>query len=91
MRLRPKSIAGIVFWILFVLSLVLNERYRWIDRVWSVTLWIFLLATTVYFIAHTLRHRSLAGVSGYPKWFLRFSYDDDDEQEPKDKKPTSVL
>lgn len=91
MSLRPKSIAGIAFWILFVLSLGLNERYRWIDRVWSTALWIFLLASTIYFIVHTLRYRSLTGVGGYPKWFLRFAYDDADEQKvSKDKKPTSV-
>jgi len=63
------------------LSLALNEHYRWIDRIWSIALWILLLASVIYFIAQSIRRRSVAGTSGYPRWFLRFAYDDDERKE----------
>lgn len=69
-----------LFWIFFTLSLALNEHYQWIDRIWSIALWILLLASVIYFIAQSIRHRSVSVTRGYPRWFLRFAYDDDERE-----------
>lgn len=86
---KPTSIVGVLFWIFFVLSLALNEHYRWIDRIWSIALWLGLLASTVYSLAWAIRSRSISGSSGYPRWFLRFAYDDDEPKNEDDQKPDS--
>jgi hypothetical protein len=90
MSVGAKSIAGIVFWILFVLSLALNERYRWVDQIWSVTLWFAVLGTLIYFMVESIRHRRVTSTRGYPRWFMRFAYDAN-EQQQRGKKPVSSL
>lgn len=87
--LKPTSIVGILFWIFFVLSLAVNEHYRWIDRIWSIALWLGLLVSAVYSLVRAIRSRSISGSSGYPRWFLRFAYDDDEPKNEDDLKPVS--
>lgn len=79
--LKPAWIAGILFWIFLVLSLALNEHYRWIDRIWSIALWLGLLGTAVYFVAGAIHNRSVSGASGYPRWLLRFAYDEEERED----------
>lgn len=77
MTSRAKWIVGGVFWILFLLSLALYQRNRWVDRVWSTAVWVFLSATFIYFIARSIRNRAIKGTGGYQQWFIRFAYDDE--------------
>jgi hypothetical protein len=79
--LKPRWIAGVLFWILFLLSLALNAKYRWIGWMWSIALWLGLLGTSIYFVARAVHNRSASGASGYPRWFLRFAYDDDERED----------
>lgn len=75
---KLKWIAGVLFWILFLVSLALNTRYRWINWIWSIALWLGLLGTLIYFVARAIHNRSLSGTVGYPRWFLRFAFDEDE-------------
>jgi hypothetical protein len=82
--MKPKWVAAIAFWVLLLVSLGLNERYQWVGRAWSVGLWLILLATLITFLTNSIRHydenRTLAGSGrGYPRWFTRFAYDEDEE------------
>lgn len=83
--MKPKWIFTITFWILLVLSLGLNERFQWVGRVWSVGLWLIVLATFINFLTDSILHhgdkRTLAGSRrGYPRWFTRFAYDEDEQE-----------
>ena len=81
---KSKWIAGFLFWILFLVSLALNARYRWINWIWSIALWLGLLVTSIYFVARAIRNRNLSGTVGFPRWFLRFAFDEEDEKRQQD-------
>ena len=77
--MKQKWIATIVFWILFVLSLGLNEQYQWIGSAWLALSWLVVVAASVYFLTHS-SHRSADDQTSnrrYPRWFTRFAYDQD--------------
>ncbi|HXU10149.1 MAG TPA: hypothetical protein VN743_14225 [Blastocatellia bacterium] len=78
---KSKWIAGVIFWILFLVSLALNARYRWINLIWSIALWLGLLGTSIYFVARAFHNRTLSGTAGFPRWFLRFAFDEDERGE----------
>jgi hypothetical protein len=77
--IMPKSkwIAGVIFWISFLVSLALNARHRWINWIWSIALWLGLLVTSIYFVARAAHNRTLSGTPHYPRWFRRFAFDED--------------
>jgi len=78
---KSKWIAGVLFWTIFLLSLALNARYRWINWIWSIALWLCLLAMSIYTVRRAIHHRTVSGTRGYPRWFLRFAFDEDEREE----------
>ena len=80
--MKLKWVISMVFWIVLALSLALNERYQWIGRVWSVGLWLVVLASLMNFLTNFFRHGGARGPAsgwnrGYPRWFTRFAFDED--------------
>ena len=78
---KARWITGVLFWILFLVSLALNAQYRWINWIWSIALLFGLLVTSIYFVARAIHNRTLSGTLGYPRWFLRFAFDEDEREE----------
>ena len=84
-RPRYRSwIPGIVFWMLFLGSLALGERYAWLDTVWYLTWMLVLFVVAVVVAVETVRKsqsdpRDYVGHMGVavPRWIVRlFSGDD---------------
>jgi uncharacterized membrane protein len=85
MKQRYRSwIPGIVFWVLFLVSLALGKRYSWLDTVWNLV-WLsvlFVIAIVVTF--ETVRksdrdRRDYVGHMGVPvpRWVVRLFGGDD--------------
>jgi len=77
-------IPGIVFWVLFLASLGLAERYPWLDTVWYAVWMLFLLVVAVYAVVDIFRHRhdygGFVGYRGVPRWVVRFFGDDENSK-----------
>ena len=76
-------IPTIIFWGLFLASLALGKRYRWLDTVWYGAGLLLLLALSVYSVVHVVRHRHITdGISykGIPRWLERFAEGEDSNQ-----------
>jgi hypothetical protein len=65
-------IPGIVFWVLFLGSLALNEHHPWVDTVWVAAWLLFLIVVAVIALVQAFRHRhdtgdviSYRGTSGW--------------------------
>ena len=73
-------IPGIVFWVLFLVSVALANGYSWIDTVWYATWMAFLLFVAIYAVVQIFRHRhdtdGFVGYRGVPRWVVRFFGDD---------------
>jgi hypothetical protein len=86
---RQTSIFGIVFWTLFLASIGLSDRYRWIDAVWFCVGWSFAAVASVFAIIERFRNRSTSDLyiggptrslqsSCYlPRWMMWVLLDDE--------------
>jgi hypothetical protein len=54
-------IPGIVFWVLFLGSLALNEHHPWVDTVWVAAWLFFLIVVAVIALVQGFRHRHDTG------------------------------
>jgi hypothetical protein len=67
-------IPGIAFWILFLSSIALGRRYRWIDAVWNVAWLVVLFLVATASIIHIFRNRGnmegRVGYRGVPRWVV---------------------
>lgn len=66
-------IPGIVFWVLFLGSLALDDRHPWVHTVWVVAWLLFFFVMAVFAGIQIFRHRhDTGGVVGYrggvPSW-----------------------
>jgi len=73
MRKKYRSwIPGIVFWVLFLGSLVLGRRYWWVDTIWNAAWLVFLgVVAGCATVAIFRRRRETGGYVGYrgvPRW-----------------------
>jgi hypothetical protein len=82
-------IPGIVFWVLWLGSLALGERYPWLDNVWYWAWMLFLLVVSVYGVTQIFRNRNetggVVGYRGVPRWVVTLFGDEVDP--PKGKSP----
>jgi hypothetical protein len=86
---RQTSIFGIVFWTLFLASIGLSDRYRWIDAVWFCVGWSFAAVASVFAIIERFRNRctsdlyiggparSLQSSCYLPRWMMWVLLDDE--------------
>ena len=74
-------IPGIVFWLLFLVSLALGKRYLWLDTVWYGAWMLFLVVIAVFSVVQIFRKRDeMSGYVGYrgvPRWVVRLFGDDE--------------
>jgi hypothetical protein len=73
MNRKYKSwIPGIVFWILFLASIGLQRRYRWVDAIWNLAWLLFLLLVAIHATFEIFGNQSKAGgyvgYRGVPRW-----------------------
>jgi hypothetical protein len=54
-------IPGIVFWVLFLGSLALDEDHPWVDTVWVAAWLLFLIVAAVIVLVQPFRHRGDSG------------------------------
>jgi hypothetical protein len=75
-------IPGIIFWTLFLVSIGLQRRYRWLDLVWNTTWMGFLILVAVWGVVDIFRNRHTTngyiGYRGVPRWVVRLFGDDSD-------------
>lgn len=88
MIMKPKWMVTIAFWIIFLLSIGLSERYQWIGLVWCGVLWLLVLATFINFVSNLIHHhgdKRIFAIShhGWPRWFIRFACDQDEQTEKR--------
>jgi hypothetical protein len=75
--MKVRWIAVLAFWLFAALSLAMYRHYPWIDAMWLGAFLFLALATSVYFVVDVVLHpRDPQSVNGYPRWFLRFAFDD---------------
>jgi len=82
MKRRWRSwIPGIVFWVLFLVSLALGRRYPWLDTVWYGAWMLFLGVVAVFSVAQIFMNRhengGYVGYRGVPRWVVRLFGDDE--------------
>lgn len=72
---RHTAIFGIVFWTLFLASIGLADRYRWLDAMWFCVGWSFAAVASVLAIIERFRNRNTsAQYGGGPARSLQSSY-----------------
>ena len=86
---KQTTIFGVVFWILFLASIGLADRYRWLDAVWFCVGWSFAAVASVFAIIERLRNRntsnqyaggpvrSLQSSCYLPRWMMWVLLDDE--------------
>jgi hypothetical protein len=82
MRLNRRTIIfGIVFWILLLASVVLDDRHRWLDTAWLFACLAFGAIASVFSIMEMFRNRRTSGeylyYRGVPRWMRWFLQDED--------------
>lgn len=74
-------------WTLFVLSIGLASRYRWLDTAWSLFWLGLLIIVGVASVIEIFRHRhdtdGYVGYRGVPRWFVRLLGDDEEYRRGK--------
>jgi hypothetical protein len=87
-RNRRPWVFGILFWLLLLISVGLNGRYRWLDTAWVLGGVLFGAVASVLIIVEMFRSRDgsgeylyYKGVPRFVRWVLM-----DDEQFAKDLK-----
>jgi hypothetical protein len=85
-RNRRSWIVGILFWLLFLISIALSDRYRWLNTAWVFGGVLFAAVASVLVIVEVFRSRDgsgeylyYRGVPRFVRWLLM-----DDEQLAKD-------
>ncbi len=86
---KQTTIFGVVFWILFLVSIGLADRYRWLDAVCFCVGWSFAAVASVFAIMERLRNRntsneyvggptrSLQSSCYLPRWMMWVLLDDE--------------
>ena len=80
--MKNKWAIAACFWILFYISVKILNRHTWIDTASASLISLFVVATVINYGIEIWRGRAVSGRrivshNGYPRWFLRFVYDDD--------------
>ena len=85
-RNRRSWIFGILFWVLFLISIGLTDRYRWLDAAWFIVMVLFGAVASILMIVEMARNRDGSGEYLYYKGVPRFMRSAlmDDEQFAKD-------
>ena len=83
-------IPGIVFWTLFLGSLALDRRYRWVDAIWNAVWLLFLLVLAVCATVQIFRNRNESGgyigYRGVPRWAVTLFGGDAEQRKPSGRK-----
>jgi hypothetical protein len=76
----------IVFWTLFLGSIALGRRHRWVDAVWNATWLVFLLVVALCATVEIFRNRHGAGgyigYRGVPRWVVALFGGEAERREP---------
>ncbi len=83
-------IPGIVFWALFLGSLVLDRRYRWVDALWNAVWLLFLLVLAMCATVQIFRDRNESGgyigYTGVPGWAVTLFGGEVEQRKPSPRK-----
>jgi hypothetical protein len=75
-------IPGIIFWVLFLVSIGLYHRYPWLDFAWNAAWMLLLLVIASWSVIAIFRNRpaagGYAGYRGVPRWVVRLFGGDSD-------------
>jgi amino acid transporter len=95
MRLKRTIIFGTVFWVLFLVSVALGGRYRWISTAWVIACIAFIIITSISSITEILRNRNTSGeyiyYRGAPRWMRWFLQDEVEYAKDLEKRTKSRL
>ena len=85
-------IPGIVFWVLFLASLVLGKRYSWLDTVWNIAWLSLLLVLAICAVVQMFRDShatgAFVGCRGVPRWAVTlFGGGEETEQTRQARQP----
>ena len=90
MTRRQRWLPAVLFWTLFLVSIGLGERYRWIDTAWYAAAMVFLVVVSIFSVVQIFRNRDRAegyvGYRGVPAWVVRLFGDDMSRPRPKNGK-----
>jgi hypothetical protein len=86
---RRSWIFAIVFWLLFPISLGLNERYSWVHTAWVYLALLFATVVSVFSVTEMFRHNDGSGeyvyYRGVPRWMRWFVLDDEEYAKDKER------
>jgi hypothetical protein len=71
-RNRRSWIFGILFWVLFLISIWLNDRYRWLDAAWFIGMVLLGTVASILIVVEMARNRDGSGEYLYYKGVPRF-------------------
>ncbi len=78
--MRHKWLVSVGVWLLLGLSLYLYAHHAWVNVVWLFLSFLLIGATVINFLFDLGGPKSKSDEvitrGGYPRWFLRFAYDD---------------
>jgi hypothetical protein len=74
---QQTTIFGIVFWLLFLISIALGTfaRYQWLDIAWLLAVHAFAAIASVFFVLEFFRNRSTSA-DHRPRWLMWVLLDD---------------
>jgi hypothetical protein len=86
---RRSWIFAIVFWLLFLVSIGLNERYPWVHAVWVYAALSFAIVASIFSVNEMFRRSNSSGeyvyYRGVPRWMRWFVLDDEEYAKDKEK------
>jgi amino acid transporter len=86
---RRSWIFVVIFWLLFLVSIGLNERYPWVHTAWVFAALLFAIVGSVFSISEMFRHSDGSGeyvyYRGVPRWMRWFVLDDEEYAKDKER------
>ena len=86
---RRSWILVIIFWLLFLVSIGLNERYSWVHTAWVYAALVFAIVGSVFSVSEVARHSDGSGqyvyYRGVPRWMRWFVLDDEEYAKDKER------
>jgi hypothetical protein len=86
---RRSWIFVIIFWLLFLVSIGLNERHSWVHTAWVYAALLFAIVGSVFSVSEMSRHSDGSGqyvyYRGAPRWMRWFVLDDEEYAKDKER------
>lgn len=86
---RRSWVFAVIFWLLFLVSLGLNERYPWVHTAWVYAALLFAIVASVFSVTEMFCHNDGSGeyvyYRGVPRWMRWFVLDDEEFTRDKER------